>query len=212
MKNVDLIIKALENEYPDSKTSLDFKNPFQLLVATILSAQSTDKAVNKITPDLFKKYPDAISMAKINDTEELIPLIKTIGLYNNKSKNLIAMAKSLVELYDGKVPNSLKDLLKLRGVGRKTATAVLANAFGIIDQGITVDTHMMRITKRLGWTNEEKNNALKIERDLMQIIPPQYWGKITHLVIDHGRAICSAKKPKCDKCVIENYCKSSLLK
>ena len=122
------------------------------------------------------------------------------------------MAKSLVELYDGKVPNSLKDLLKLRGVGRKTATAVLGNAFGIIDQGITVDTHMMRITRKLGWHQVEKNNAMKIEQELMKIIPQEYWAKITHLIIDHGRAICSAKKPKCDKCVIENYCKSSLLK
>ena len=211
MNKVETIIKILENEYPDSKTSLDFRNPFELLVATILSAQSTDKAVNKATPKLFQTYPDAKALAKA-EQDELIELIKTIGLYNNKSKNLIAMAQSLVELYDGEVPNNIKDLLKLSGVGRKTATAVLGNAFGIIDQGITVDTHMMRITRKLGWHQVEKNNATKIERELMQVIPAQYWAKITHLIIDHGRAICSAKKPKCDQCVIQSYCPSSELK
>ena len=181
------------------------------MVATILSAQSTDKAVNKVTPILFQKYPDAHALSNAKQ-EELIDIIKTIGLYNNKSKNLIAMAQSLVELYNGEVPYNIKNLLKLSGVGRKTATAVLGNAFGIIDQGITVDTHMMRITRKLGWHQVEKNNATKIERELMQVIPAQYWAKITHLIIDHGRAICSAKKPKCDQCVIESYCPSSELK
>lgn len=205
---IETIINILDKEYPESKISLKYKNPFELLIATVLSAQSTDKAVNKITPKLFEMFPDPISLSKVNDLNALIEINRPVGLYNNKSKNLVTMAKSLAENYEGRVPENLPDLLKLDGVGRKTATAVLNNAFNIIE-GITVDTHMMRITRKLGWTTVENNNALKIERELMSVIPKSYWKNITHLIIDHGRAICSSKKPQCNKCIIEEYCPSS---
>ena len=196
--------------YPESKTSLDFKNPFQLLVATSLSAQSTDIMVNTVTPQLFQKYPTSVELAKA-DFDDVISIIKPVGLFNNKAKNIIKMSETLVKEFNSQVPDTIKSLTSLPGVGRKTATAVLTNAFGITDQGITVDTHMMRVTKRLGWTNVEKN-ANKIEKDLMQVIPQKYWGIITHLIIDHGRAICSAKNPKCSNCIVEEFCPSSLLK
>lgn len=208
---VEKIIQELQKAYPESKTSLDFSNPYQLLVATILSAQSTDKIVNTVTPQLFKKYPSPQELSNGN-LEEIISIIKSIGLYNNKANNLIRMAKKLVEEYNGEVPKTIKDLTSLPGVGRKTATALLANAFGITDQGITVDTHMMRVTNRLGWSKIEKKDATAIEKELLLVIPKKYWGIITHLIIDHGRGICSAKKPKCESCVIEKYCASSSLK
>ena len=207
---VEKIIQELQLAYPDSKPSLDFENPFQLLVATMLSAQTTDKAVNIVTPNLFKKYPSCVELSQAT-IDEIIPIIKSIGLYNNKAKNLLEMSKKVVEDFNGKIPQSIKDLTSLPGVGRKTATAVLANAFGISDQGITVDTHMMRVTYRLGWSTTEQKNANKIEKELMTVIPKKYWGIITHLIIDHGRAICSARKPKCSKCIIEEYCPSSLI-
>ena len=209
--NIEEIILALKMTYPDSKTSLDFDNPFQLLIATSLSAQSTDKVVNKVTPKLFSKYPNSLALSEAS-LDEIIEIIKPVGLYNNKARNLLNMANTLVSKYDGKIPSTIKELTSLPGVGRKTATAVLTNAFGISDQGITVDTHMMRVTRRLGWSTVDKNDAIKIEKELMKVIPIDYWGEITHLVIDHGRAVCSAKNPKCSQCVIEKFCPSSLLK
>lgn len=209
--SVEKIIEKLQIAYPTSKTSLDFQSPYELLVATMLSAQSTDKVVNTVTPSLFKKYPSTKELNKAN-LDDVIEIIKTVGLYNNKAKNLLSMANKVEEEFKGEIPNTIKGLTGLPGVGRKTATAVLANAFGITDQGITVDTHMMRICRRLGWTSVEKNDATRIERELMKVIPQKYWGIITHLIIDHGRAICSAKKPKCEKCVIVDYCPSSLIK
>lgn len=209
--NVEKVIQQLQIAYPESKTSLDFKNTYQLLVATMLSAQSTDKVVNTVTPSLFKKYPSIkeLNKAKLDD---LIEIIKTVGLYNIKAKNLILMSNKVEKEFNGEIPNTIKGLTGLPGVGRKTATAVLANAFGITDQGITVDTHMMRICRRLGWTSIEKSDATKIEKDLMNVIPQKFWGGITHLIIDHGRTICIAKNPRCPKCVIEEFCPSSLLR
>lgn len=204
-KTIESIITILKTTYPDSKTSLDFTNPYDLLVATMLSAQTTDKAVNKVTPSLFVKYPSTKELSQAN-FEDLIVIIKSIGLYNNKARNIIEMAKKVEKEFDGKVPNNIRDLTSLSGVGRKTATAVLTNAFGISDQGITVDTHMMRVTKRLGWTNISQKNAEQVERELMEVIPKSYWGIITHLIIDHGRAICSAKNPNCNSCTIAQYC------
>ena len=209
-KTVEQIIEKLQIAYPSSKTSLDFRNPYELLVATMLSAQSTDKVVNTVTPSLFKKYPSITELNKAN-IENLVDIIKTVGLYNNKAKNLLSMANKVEKEFNGEVPNTIKELTGLPGVGRKTATAVLANAFGITDQGITVDTHMMRVCRRLEWTTIEKNDATRIEKELMNVIPQKHWGIITHLIIDHGRVICSAKKPKCEKCVIEELCPSSLL-
>ena len=206
---VEQVVEKLLIAYPESRTSLDFKNPFQLLVATSLSAQSTDKMVNTVTPQLFQKYPTSEELAKA-DIDDVISIIKPVGLFNNKAKNIIKMSEKLGIEFNNQVPNNIKSLTSLPGVGRKTATAVLTNAFGITDQGITVDIHMMRVTKRLGWTNVEKN-ATKIEKDLMQVIPQKYWGIITHLIIDHGRSICSAKNPNCSNCIIEQYCPSSLL-
>lgn len=208
---IEKIIQKLQKAYPDSKTSLDFENPYQLLVATMLSAQTTDKVVNTVTPALFKKYPSCRELNQAN-IEDLIELIKKIGLFNNKAKNLLGMANKVVNEFDGEIPNTIKLLTSLPGVGRKTATAVLTNAFNITDQGITVDTHMIRITYRLGWSTVENKNAEKVEKQLMEVIPQKYWGIITHLIIDHGRAICKAKNPKCSKCIIEEFCPSSNLR
>ena len=208
---IEKIIQKLQKAYPDSKTSLDFENPYQLLVATMLSAQTTDKVVNTVTPALFKKYPSCRELNQAN-IEDLIELIKKIGLFNNKAKNLLGMANKVVNEFDGEIPNTIKLLTSLPGVGRKTATAVLTNAFNITDQGITVDTHMIRITYRLGWSTVENKNAEKVEKQLMVVIPQKYWGIITHLIIDHGRAICKAKNSKCSKCIIEEFCPSSNLR
>lgn len=204
------IIQELQIAYPESKTSLNFTSPFELLVSTMLSAQTTDKAVNQVTPNLFNRFPSSSELSKAS-FEDVVDIIKSLGLFNNKAKNLLLMAQKLVEVFDGEVPQTIKELTSLPGVGRKTATAVLTNAFGITDQGITVDTHMMRVTKRLGWATSEKNDATKIEKELMKVIPKKYWVKITHLIIDHGRAICSAKNPKCSQCVIEKYCPRLLM-
>jgi len=201
------VIQRLRQEYPNSKTSLDFQNPFQLLVGTILSAQTTDKAVNKATPDLFKDFPDVLSLSRASK-EEVVPYIRSIGLYNNKAKNLVAMAKMIVSEYGGEVPFTMKELTSLPGVGRKTANVVMGNAFGIPDSGITVDTHMIRITNLLGWA--EGKNSVKIEKELMKIIPVENWVGITHLIIDHGRAVCKANRPLCGKCVLADLCPSSL--
>ncbi len=209
--NVEEIISILQRAYPGSKTSLDFVNPYQLLVATILSAQTTDKVVNTVTPALFDKYPSCFELSHAH-LDDITEIIKRVGLFNNKAKNLLAMANKVVNEFNGDVPQTIKSLTSLSGVGRKTATAVLANAFNITDQGITVDTHMMRVCYRLGWSTIDTKNADKVEKELMLIIPKKYWGIITHLIIDHGRAICSAKNPNCSQCVIEKFCPSSRLK
>ncbi len=203
------IIETLKRTYPDSKVSLDFRNPYELLVATILSAQTTDKAVNKVTPELFQKYPNIESLAKASP-EDVAEIIRTLGFYRSKAKNLVKMAQRVVEKYNGQIPRTMEDLTSLAGVGRKTANVVLGNAFGIPDSGITVDTHVKRITKRLGWTTNDKPE--KIEQDLMKIIPVKYWVQFTPLIIDHGRAICKARKPLCEKCPIEKDCPSSTLR
>ena len=199
---MEKIVNTLIKAYPDTKVSLEFNNPFELLVATILSAQTTDKAVNKVLPGLFGNYPDADAMSKA-DADEIKPFIKTLGLYNNKAKSLSIMSKSLIKKYGGKVPNTMKDLISLAGVGRKTANVVLGNAFGIPDSGITVDTHVTRLANRWGFVSSQ--NAVKIERELMKVVPVEHWVKYTTLVIDHGRAICKSK-PLCDSCVLNDLC------
>lgn len=205
-KRMEKIVDLLIEGYPETKVSLDYGNPFELLVATILSAQTTDKAVNKILPQLFKKFPNAqaISEAKV---DEIIPLIKTIGLYNNKAKALFKMSASLVERFSGNVPGTMKELTSLAGVGRKTANVVLGNAFGINDSGITVDTHVTRLSNRWGFVDSK--NAVIIERVLMKLVHVDHWVKFTTLVIDHGRAICKAK-PLCKNCILESLCPFSL--
>ena len=201
-KRMEKIVDLLIKEYPDTKVSLDYHNPFELLVATILSAQTTDKAVNKILPQLFEKYPDAHSMSKAR-IEEIVPLIKTIGLFNNKAKSLSKMSAALVENFDGNVPSTMKELTSLSGVGRKTANVVLGNAFGIRDSGITVDTHVTRLSNRWGFVDSK--NAVIIERVLMKLVPSDHWVRFTTLVIDHGRATCKTK-PDCDNCVLNKLC------
>lgn len=197
------IIKILEKTYPKSEISLNFDNIYELLVATILSAQTTDEMVNSVTPRLFEDFPTVEDLAQAS-REEIIPYIKSIGLYNNKSKSLVGMAQKVVEEYGGEVPNTMKGLTDLPGVGRKTANVVMGNGFGIEDSGITVDTHVKRISKRLGLTKAK--TAKKVEKDLIEITPQEYWVDITHLFISHGRETCKARKPKCDQCQITKYC------
>lgn len=199
--NREKILRELKACYPGVKSALKFSNPFELLIATILSAQTTDKQVNKVTLDLFKKYPNAYALSKLS-AEELEPKIKSIGLYKNKSKNIIATSKILVEKYQGQVPTTREELITLPGVGRKTANVVLSNAFNI--PAIAVDTHVQRVANRLGLA--ESNNPLKTEEQLMQVIPSEDWSDAHHWLIWHGRLICKARKPECEKCKLNAVC------
>jgi endonuclease-3 len=190
-------LACLDKLYPDPRCGLDFRIPYELLVATILSAQCTDRRVNLVTPALFKAYPDARALAKAG-VSEIAGLIKTCGLYQAKASNLSKTAKRLVEEYKGEVPASLDELVTLPGVGRKTANVVLGDAFGL--PGITVDTHLGRVSRRLGLTG--KSDPIQIERDLMAIVPKRLWTRFSHQMISHGRAVCSARNPKCPGCGI----------
>ncbi|MHA2099388.1 MAG: endonuclease III [Candidatus Kariarchaeaceae archaeon] len=196
------IIQLLRKEYPNSKCSLDFSNPYELLVGTILSAQSTDKRVNIVLPDLLGEFPNASKMAN-GDLDDIKQHIKSVGLFNNKAKQIKKMSNMIVADFNGEVPSDMRDLVKLPGVGRKTANVVLGNAFGVPDSGIAVDTHVIRMTQRMGLTSNK--DAVKIERDLMKIVPKKDWVDLTHLFIDHGRKIC-VKKPKCDECILATKC------
>jgi endonuclease III len=204
------IIELLSKEYPDAHSALDFTNPLELIVSTILSAQSTDKTANKITEELFKKYKKAADFAKA-DINKFEKEIYSSGFYHSKAKNIINMAKTLVKDFGGKVPDSMEELIKLPGVARKTANIVLTAAFHKA-VGIAVDTHVKRLSQRLGLTKNE--NPDKIEQDLLKIVPEKHWGKFNFYFVDHGRAICDAKKPKCPECVLGQYCpsKSSFMK
>jgi endonuclease-3 len=201
---INMILRVLHQEYPESKCSLNFSNPFELLVGTILSAQTTDSQVNKILPRLLNAFPDADALSKAT-LDDVKSYIKSLGLYNNKAKSLVSMAKQLVSEFDSQVPNTMNLLTTLPGVGRKTANVVLGNALGVMDSGITVDTHVIRLSKRIGLT--KNSTATKIEQDLMKIVPTNEWVDITHLFIDHGRKICG-RKPKCDSCSISTWCVS----
>ncbi len=196
------IISILKRYYPDAHCALDHSNAFELLVATILSAQCTDERVNQVTPALFKKYPNPQKMAKAK-VEDLEELIHSTGFYKNKAKNLKACATALVELHGGEVPRSLDDLVALAGVGRKTANVVLGNAFDI-PSGIVVDTHVTRLANRFAWVKTE--NAVQIERQLVKLVPETDWIILSHLLIAHGRAVCKARKPQCDHCFLESDC------
>lgn len=197
------VLKILEDEYMDAKCGLDFSNPLELTVSLILAAQCTDKRVNMIRPILFQKYPDVYALAKA-DKKQLEEIIHSCGFYNNKSKNIIATANIIVDKFDGKVPNTMKDLTSLAGIGRKSANIILQECFDITE-GIAVDTHVGRITQKLGLTN---NSApINIEKDLMKSIPKKYWNKVNHMLVSHGRAICDARKPKCTECKIKNICR-----
>jgi endonuclease-3 len=197
----------LRTAYPHAHCALDHRNAYELLVATILSAQCTDVRVNMVTPALFAKYPDAGALADA-DRGELETLIKSTGFFRNKSKSLIGMARAVTEKHAGNVPRTMDELTALPGVGRKTANVVLGNVFGIND-GIVVDTHVARLSKRMGLTRD--TDPVKIERALMPLFPRDEWMMLSHLLIEHGRRICDAKKPKCGECVLADLCPSAFL-
>lgn len=198
------ILLRLKRLYPDAKCTLNYDTPVQLLVATILSAQCTDERVNKVTPALFKKFPDAATLAQA-ELSELETLIHSTGFYHNKAKNIKATAQMLVEKYDGQVPEMMAQLLELPGVARKTANVVLAHAFGL-NIGVTVDTHVKRLSQRLGLTVH--TDPLKIERDLMLLLPQVDWENWSIRLIYHGRAVCLARNPQCDQCILADLCPS----
>jgi len=199
------IIELLEKEYSHAKTALNYTNPLEILVATILSAQCTDKRVNVVTKSLFKKYRTAEDYANA-DLAELEEDIRSTGFYRNKAKNIKNTGRMLVEKYDSQVPRTMEELIELPGVARKTANIVLSNAYGVI-VGIAVDTHVRRLSKRLGLT--ENTDPNKIEADLMAIVPKSQWKRITNLLIFHGRNVCMARKPKCSICTLNKLCPSA---
>lgn len=196
------LIQILRKTYPNARVELNYSNPLELLVATILSAQCTDKRVNMVTAELFKKYRTAADYANA-DLATLEQEIKTTGFYRNKARTLKALGQQLVERHGGKVPNSMDELTKLPGVGRKTANVLLGNAFGI-NEGIVVDTHVTRLAQRLGLTTQK--DAEKIEQDLMQLVPRKLWTDFAHWLIWHGRRRCYARKPDCEHCEIAKLC------
>ena len=200
---VEKIVKALEKEYPDAKCSLEYDTPLHLLIAVMLSAQSTDAMINKITPKLFSELSSAKDFADC-DIKKLESLVKSSGFYHNKAKNIKAACKVICEKYDSNVPQTMEELISLPGVGRKTANVVLLNAFNICE-GIAVDTHAKRISKRLGLTDNEEPE--KIEQDLLKKIPKKYWNLMNHLFVDHGRAVCTSRNPKCDNCCVKAWCR-----
>ena len=202
---VATIISLLEKEHQDAKIALKYKNPLELLIATILSAQCTDKRVNLVTKTLFKKYTTAEDYATA-DIAELEHDIKSTGFYRNKAKHIKQTCQLLVQKHHSQVPHTMTDLLELPGVARKTANIVLANAYGII-AGVAIDTHVRRLAQRLGLT--ETANPARIELDLMKIVPKASWKRITDLLIFHGRRICNARRPKCNVCILSKYCPSA---
>jgi endonuclease III len=199
------ILARLKQIYPGATCSLNHQTPLQLLVATILSAQCTDERVNKVTPALFARFPDAYSLAA-GDREELENLIRSTGFYRNKAKNIQGACQIIVKEYAGEVPKQMEELLKLPGVARKTANVVLAHAYGII-VGVTVDTHVKRLSNRLGLT--QQTDPIKIEQDLMKLLPQPEWENFSIHLIFHGRAICKARKPNCDDCDLAYLCPSA---
>jgi endonuclease-3 len=207
-ERVRKIIRRLKRDYPDAKCSLNHSNPFELLIATILSAQCTDERVNIVTADLFRKYQKPEDYLAV-PPRELEKDIRTTGFFRNKTKSIQGTARVLKENFGGQVPATIKELLELPGVARKTANVVLGNAFNV-KSGIVVDTHVTRLSRRLGLTNEK--NAEKIERDLIEIVPKRDWVIFSHLLIFHGRKICRARNPACDNCSVEKFCPSSFLK
>lgn len=195
--------RALHEQYPYAHCELDFSTPLELLVATILSAQTTDVGVNKVTPILFKRYPDAMAYAEADRTE-LEELLRPTGFYRAKANSVMKLGQDLVERFDGEVPGRLKDLVTLHGVGRKTANVVLGNAFGI--PGITVDTHFGRLVRRFEWTQE--TDPVKVEHEIGALFPRKEWTMLSHVLVFHGRRMCHAKKPACGVCPVARWCPS----
>lgn len=197
------IVEILKETYPDAKCELNYETPLQLLVATILSAQTTDKKVNEVTKELFKDYPDLNSFLTITN-DELEKRIKQIGLYRNKSKNLILMFQQLKEKFNGEVPKTMEGITSLAGAGRKTANVVLSNAFNV--PSIAVDTHVFRVSNRLKLADSE--NILEVEKQLQEELPKKEWTLMHHLLIFHGRRCCTARNPKCNECPLNHVCKA----
>jgi endonuclease-3 len=200
-QKIRAILPRLDELYPEAQCSLEFRNPLQLLVSTILSAQCTDERVNQVTPALFTKYPDARAFAEAS-IEELEEAVRSTGFFRNKARSLQACCRILHERFEGEVPGSLEALVKLPGIGRKTANVILGNSFGI--PGIVVDTHVSRVTQRLGLTKQK--DPEKIEVDLMALVPKDRWVKFCHQIIFHGRQICQARKPRCELCPLRPHC------
>lgn len=205
MANIEKIIEILKQNFPHAKIALNYRNEWELLVAVILSAQCTDKKVNEVTEKLYRKYPNISAYCNAN-ISEFESDIRSTGFYHNKAKNILSAAKIIAEKYNGKIPNTMEGLIGLPGVARKTANVVLGNAFKIFE-GIAVDTHVIRISQRMGLT--KNTDPVKIEKDLMKIIPKDQWFNFTYMIIDFGRTICDAKKPKCSNCPLAKLCPSA---
>lgn len=199
------IIATLKKKYPDAHIILKFKNTWELLIAVVLSAQCTDKKVNEVTAHLFKKYKTLDDYVNA-DQKEFERMIHATGFYRAKAKNILASAKIVKEKFHGKVPRTMEEILTLRGVARKSANVILGNAYGVVE-GIAVDTHVRRLSQRLGLTR--RHDPVKIEKDLMELIPKKDWFTTTYLLIDHGRAICTARDPRCDLCPLAKICPSA---
>lgn len=199
--NAASILRILKKTYPDAHCELDFTNPLELMVATILSAQCTDRRVNNVTPALFKKYPTAAAFAAADRTE-LETMIASTGFFRNKTNSIIGMAQKVCDDFGGELPNNLDDLVQLPGVGRKTANVVLGNAFDV--PGLTVDTHFGRLVRRFGWTTN--TDPVKVERDIMEIFKPKDWTMLSHVLVWHGRRRCHARKPACGACPLSKLC------
>ena len=200
-----VLLERLLSQYPDAHCALDFTNAFELLCATILSAQCTDKRVNMVTPALFARYPDAAALADAN-AEDVEAIIRSTGFFRSKAKSLVGMARGLVDRHDGEVPAEMDALVVLPGVGRKTANVILGNAFGRND-GVVVDTHVTRLSNRLALTRE--SDPVKIERALLPLFPQEHWTMLSHLLIEHGRQVCDARAPRCGSCFLADICPSA---
>ncbi|MCE2755269.1 MAG: endonuclease III [Ignavibacteriae bacterium] len=205
LERMNSILTVLQKQYPDALCALHYSTPFQLLIATILSAQCTDARVNMVTPHLFAEYPDAETMQKA-DINHLEEIIHSTGFYKAKAKNILACSQMIMNVYNGELPLDIDALILLPGVGRKTANVLLGNAFGI-NAGITVDTHVTRIMNALKFV--KTTDAVKIEQELMPLVPQNDWTVFTHRIIEHGRAVCIARRPRCNECVISEYCPSA---
>ncbi len=199
---MDKIRRLLKKHYPEACCTLKHRSPFTLLISTILSAQATDKSVNRVTPELFSRFPDAESFAQAR-LPSIEKIIRPLGLYNNKAKNIKACCRMLVDDFGGEIPRTIAELTRLPGVGRKTANVVLGNAFDV-NEGICVDTHVGRLSRRLGLSKSRDPN--KVEQDLMKIVPRDDWTIISHLLIAHGRRVCDSRKPDCENCFLEKLC------
>lgn len=199
------VYALLAREHPDARTALEHENAYQLAVATILSAQCTDERVNSVTPTLFRRWPTATDLAEA-PPKKLEEVIRPTGFFRNKTRSLIGMAGAVVESHGGEIPDTMEELVRLPGIGRKTANVILGNAFGK-DEGIVVDTHVRRLARRLGFTSQI--DPKKIELDLMALFPRERWTMLAHILIFHGRRVCVARRPKCEECVVSHLCPSS---